>query len=136
MRRTISALALAGAALFSAASPAVAQDPIHVSAHASFDTVSPGGFQSGECAVENTSGERLLVVLSPSVTYADGEVQRFRLNQPPTVLGPGEAFILSVAFAVPEDAAPGTATFTCEARAVGAGGGGFTQTATDTFEVT
>lgn len=45
------------------------------------------------------------------MTYADGEVQDFRINQRPTMLAPGDAFVLSIAFAVPKDAAPGTATF-------------------------
>lgn len=136
MKRFASTLALVTAALVPAlATPAAAQEPVHVSAHTSFPTVSPGGFQDADCLVENTSGEPVLAIISPSVTYADGEVQRFHLNQPPTMLGPGEAFILSIGFAVPEDAVPGTATFACDVRAVGPAGGGFAQRATATFEV-
>lgn len=136
MKRFASTLALATAVLLPAsATPAQAQDPIHVSAHATFETVSPGGFQDADCLIENTSGETLLVLINPSVTYADGQVQRFHLNQPPTVIEPGGAFLLSIGFAVPSDAAPGTATFTCAVRVVGPVGGGFTQSASATFTV-
>lgn len=134
MTRLLSALAIAATALPPAA-PSVAQDPVHVSAHATFATVSPGGFQDADCLVENTSGEPVMVTINLSVTYADGDLQRFRLNQGPTLLGPDEAFLLSIGFAVPEDAAAGTATFTCDVRVVGAAGGGFTQRAAATFEV-
>lgn len=134
MKRLVSALAIATAALLPAA-PAVAQDPIEVTAHSTFATVSPGGFQDVDCAIDNLTGESILVLISPSVTYADGDVQRFHLNQPPTMLGPGETFILSIGFAVPQDAAPGTATFTCSVRVVGPAGMGFTDSASSTFEV-
>ena len=134
VKRLASAL-LTGAALLLPTVPATAQDPIEVSAHTTFATVSPGGFQDADCFIENTSGEPVLVIISPYVTYADGDVQRFRLNQPPTLLGPGDAFILSIGFAVPADAATGTATFTCDVRAVGQGGGGFADSASATFEV-
>lgn len=137
MKRFASTLAVAAATVVLpfGGTPALAQEPAHVSAHSSFATVTQGGFQSSECAVENTSGEPVLAIISPSVTYADGDVQRFRLNQGPTALGPGEAFILSIGYAVPEDAAPGTATFTCDVRIVGAGGGGFAASASAPFEV-
>jgi len=134
MKRLVTALAIAAAAVLPAA-PAAAQEPVHVSAHASFPTVSAGGFQDADCLVENTSGEPILVLISPQVTYADGDVQRFHLNQPPTMLGADEAFLLSIGFAVPEDAAAGTATFECTVRVVGPAGAGFTQTATAPFEV-
>ena len=134
MSRLTAALAAAVTVLLPAEA-AVAQEPAHVSAHATFASVSQGGFQDADCLVENTSGEPILAIISPSVTYADGEVQRFHLNQPPTALGPGEAFVLSIGFAVPEDAEPGTATFARDVRVVGAAGGGFAQRATATFEV-
>lgn len=136
MNRFVSALALAAAVLLPVGTPAaVAQEPIHVTAHATFATVSPGGFQDVDCLVENLSGETILVLISPYVTYADGQLQRFHINQPPTVIEPDGAFILSIGFAVPSDAALGTATFTCDVRAVGSAGGGFRQSDTATFEV-
>lgn len=132
--RLMSAIGL-GTALLLPSTPAVAQDPIEVSAHASFSPVSPGGFQDADCLVENTSGEPVLAIISADVTYADGDVQRFHLNQGPTLIDPNGAFLLSIGFAVPEDAATGTATFTCSVRAVGPGGGGFADSASATFEV-
>lgn len=134
VRRFVTALAAAAATCLPA-STAVAQDPVEVSTHVTFPTAAPGGFQDADCAVENLSGESLLVVIVADVTYADGQVQRFHLNQPPTVLGPGETFILSIGFAVPDDAAAGTATFTCSVRAVGPAGGGFADADTSPFEV-
>lgn len=130
------ALAVAAAtALLPFGGTATAQEPVHVTTHVSFPQVSPGSFQDADCIVENTSGEPVLAIISPSVTYADGDVQRFHLNQPPTMLGPGDAFILSIGFAVPEDAATGTATFDCTVRAVGPGGGGAVVSDSSTFEV-
>lgn len=126
---------LALVALLAFAPPALAQEPIHVSARASFATVTQGGFQNVECLIENTSGENILAHITVFVTYADGTVQAFRLQQAPVMLGPGDAFFLSIGFAVPQDAALGTATFSCSVRALGAGGGGFVQTATAPFEV-
>lgn len=121
---------------FTTASPVLAQtSPIHVTAHATFETVPRGGFQDVDCLVENLSGETVLAHFTVFVTYADGSVQDFRLNQPPTVIGPNEAFILSIGFAVPSDAGLGTATFTCTVRALGPGGMGAVETDTDTFEV-
>ena len=125
---TLGALALGVA-------PLAAQDPIEVSAHATFETVSQGGFQDVDCAIENLSGEPVLAIITADVTYADGRVQRFHLNQPPTMIGAGETFILSIGFAVPADAATGTATFECDVRVVGPAGGGFSDSATATFEV-
>ena len=137
MNTTLRATTLALAALLLLASaPVRAQtEPIPVTADATFPTVSQGGFQDVDCRIDNLSGERILAHITVFVTYADGSVQSFRLAQPPTVLGPGESFILSIGFAVPQDAALGTATFTCEVRALGAAGGGFTASDTATFEV-
>lgn len=136
MIASVRAAMLALAALLLVASPALAQaEPIHVTANAAHPTRTPGEIQEGGCQIDNLSGERLLVHFTTYVTYADGSVQSFRINQPPTVLGPGESFVLLIFFLVPEDAALGTATFTCTVRALGAGGMGFTQTDTATFEV-
>ena len=135
MKRAVITLALSTALLPFGAAPALAQEPAHVSAHTTFPTVTRGGFQDSDCLVENTSGEPVLAIISPSVTYADGDVQRFHLNQGPTALGAGEAFILSIGYAVPEDAATGTATFTCDVRVVGPAGGGFSTSASAPFEV-
>lgn len=135
MKRFATLLTVATAVVLGGSAPAIAQDPIEVHAHTTFAQVSPGGFQDADCIVENQSGEPVLAIISPSVTYADGDVQRFHLNQPPTMLGAGETFILSIGFAVPEDAAPGTATFACDVRVVGPAGGGFADRATATFEV-
>lgn len=136
MKRFAPALALAVAVFLpAAATPAMAQEPVDVETHVTFDPVAQGGFQDVDCAIENLSGEQVIVLINPSVTYADGDVQRFHLNQPPTILGPGEAFILSIGFAVPADAEPGTATFTCAVRVVGPAGGGFTDSSSSTFEV-
>ena len=135
MKRFASALALATAVFLpAAATPAAAQAPIHVSAHASFATVTPGGFQDVDCLVENLTDEPLLVRITADVTYADGDVQTFRFNQPPTLIDPNGAFLLSIGFAVPSDAALGTATFTCTAQALGVAGG-YRESATATFEV-
>jgi hypothetical protein len=136
MKLFASALALATAVLVPvAAAPALAQEPVDVETHVTFDPVTRGAFQDVDCAIENLSGERLVVLISPSVTYADGQVQRFHLNQPPTILGPDETFILSIGFAVPADAGPGTATFTCAVRVVGPVGSGFVDSSSSTFEV-
>lgn len=128
------ALAVAAVALLPLGT-ATAQEPVHVTTHVTFAQVSAGSFQDADCLVENTSGEPVLAIIQPSVTYADGDVQRFHLNQGPTMLGPGDAFILSIGFAVPEDAATGTATFDCTVRAVGPGGGGAVVSDSSTFEV-
>ena len=133
MRRVALLFALVATVLLPAG--ASAQEPVHVSTHVTFGTVAPGGFQDADCLIENLSGESVLVIINPQVTYADGDVQRFHLNQPPTVIGPDEAFLLSIGFAVPDDAAAGTATFACSVRVVGPAGAGFEQTATSAFEV-
>lgn len=128
-------LPLAVAFLLLATGPALAQSAaLDTFAHASFETATPGGFQEGECGVFNVGTEPVLVQMSASVTYADGREQSvFRPGQP-ILLGPDEGFVLSIFFAVAQDAALGTATFTCTFRALG-GGGAFVETATDTFEV-
>lgn len=133
--RTLPASALLLLTLLAPA-PALAQaEPIHVTAHIENTTRAQGDVQTADCLVENLSGETILVHFTTFVTYADGTVQNFRINQPPTVLGPGEGFILRIFFLIPSDAALGTATFTCTVRALGAAGMGFTQTDTATFEV-
>lgn len=133
---SLARLPLLVAALLALPAHALAQaEPVHVAAHASFATVQQGGFQDVDCLVGNQSGERVLVHFTTFVTYADGTVQAFRINQPPTEIGPDEAFILSIGFAVPRDAAPGTATFTCSVRVLGPAGAGFTEADAATFEV-
>lgn len=118
-------------------SPVLAQaSPVHVTAEASFPTVQQGGFQDVGCRIDNVSGEPVMVLIKAFVTYADGTVQEFRgLTQGPVLIEPDGAFLLFIGFAVPQDAALGTATFTCEVRVVGSAGMGATESATATFEV-
>lgn len=117
-------------------SAALAQaSPIHATAHAEFETAAQGGFQEVGCLVENVSGEPVLVQITGTVTYADGRTQTlFRPGQP-ILLQPDEAFVLFIFFAIPEDAALGTATFECAVRALGVQGGVVTERDTATFEV-
>ena len=129
--------ALVLALLLSLAAPALAESTVvDVSAHASFATVQQGGFQDVDCLIENVSTEPVLVMITAFVTYADGDVQTFRaLQQGPILIEPDGAFFLSIGFAVPEDAALGTATFTCSVRVVGPVAAGETEAAAATFDV-
>lgn len=124
-------------ALLATASPVLAQaSPIHVTAETTGPAqVQPGQAQQVGCLVENTSGENVLVQIHGEVTYADGRTQTIFRPGEPILLGPDEGFILLITFAVPFDAALGTATFTCTVRAVTMGGGVFVESDTSGFEV-
>lgn len=132
-----SKLALSAIVLLAVASPALAESSvINVTAEATFATVTPGGFQDVGCQIDNVSTEPVLVTIRAFVTYADGTTQDFRaLTQGPVLIDPNGSFILFIGFAVPTDAALGTATFTCTVRVLGMAGMGETETATATFEV-
>lgn len=137
MERLVPKLVLAATALLLLVpSAALAHaSPIHVTAHAEFETATQGGFQEVGCLVENVSDEPVLVQITGTVTYADGQTQTlFRPGQP-ILLEPDGAFVLFIFFAIPEDAALGTATFECSVRALGVQGGVVTERDTATFEV-
>jgi hypothetical protein len=114
-------LALLALALPSSALHAAPADLVSVSAHTSFPTASPGGADEGTCFVANDSAGAVRVRLDLRVVYSDGTVQRLRGISDPGVLGPGDAYELSVFFVVPGDASLGTAQFVCDVTAQGRG---------------
>lgn len=119
-----------------AAAPALAAtaDLVSVSAHVTFPTANPGGADEGSCFISNNTSGSVRVRLDVRVIYSDGTVQRLRGISDPGVLGPGDAYQLSVFFVVPPDASLGTGTFVCDATAQ-AGNLRETEIASATFEV-
>jgi hypothetical protein len=129
-------LGVVAAAVVLTGSPAAAQSSVSIDAQVHNPTVAPGDFQVVGCAVVNEGDSTVLVRISHFVTYADGDVQRFRHTQDgPITLGPEDDVIQEILFIVPADAAIGTATYTCEVLVVEIGGGASIQSDTATFEV-
>ena len=96
---------------------AAPSDLVTVTTHVTFPTANQGGADEGTCLVSNDSTTDVRVRLDVHVVYSDGSVQRLTGISDPGVLGPGDAYQLSVFFVVPADAPLGTGQFVCEAVA-------------------
>jgi hypothetical protein len=98
--------------------------PIEVFAHTEIEVVLPGGFGDVACAVENlTADTTLTVIIEGRIVYSDGITQTILRRRQPEILAPESTLINFIFFAVPVDAAPGTATFYCTASAARVTGG-------------
>ena len=122
------------AALLLATAPALAQS-IHVTAATTFPTANPGGFEDVGCRVDNLLNDTIKVQIVGTVTYSNGAQQTILRPGQPQTLPPDTSLITFIFFAVPPDAALGTAMFECAVRATGIPGGAETQRALSTFEV-
>ena len=98
--------------------------PIEVLAHTEMSTVHPGGFGDVACAVENLTADTTLgVLIEGTVVYSDGRPQTILRRRQPEILVAGSTLIDFILFAIPLDAAPGTAKFLCTASATRVTGG-------------
>ena len=127
-----STVALAGVPAQAQPAPA---DLVSVSAHVTFPTGNQSGADEGSCFISNNVAEAVRVRLNVRVIYSDAKVRRLTGISDPGVLGPGDAYELSVFFVIPDDASLGTAQFVCDVTAQASRGQREIEVQSATFDV-